>query len=147
MSFFTRNVIFDQQKKAPAASRQPRKICFPPENAVFDQKKGACGNGPAGGKGFLTPNVIFDQKKGACGNGPAGGKWFWSKMPFLIKKRRLRQAARRRKMVFFPEKRYFGRKKSACGKPPVGGKKFRQNFQKTFCFSNFCPGPGGSIWL
>ena len=22
--------------------------------------------------------VIFDPKKGACGNRPAGGKWFWS---------------------------------------------------------------------
>ena len=52
---------------------------------------------------FFIRNVIFDQKKGACGKPPAGGKWFWchfsSEMSFLTKKRRLRQAASQREMV------------------------------------------------
>ena len=85
-------------------------------------KKGACGNGPAGGKRFLTKNVIFDQKKapaatgqqeengfspkmpsftkkGARGNATAGGKWFLTKNTVLIEK-------------------------SACGNGPAGGKWF-----------------------
>ena len=65
MSFLTK-------KKAPAASRQPRKIVFFPEN------------------------VIFDSKKGACGKPPAGGKWFWS---FLAQKKAPAASRQPRKMV------------------------------------------------
>ena len=39
-------------------------------------------------------------------------------MPFLAKKRRLRQTASRRKMVL-SKKHHFGPKKGACGKPPA----------------------------
>ena len=28
---------------------------------------------------FFTKTTIFESKKGACGNRPAGGKWFWAK--------------------------------------------------------------------
>ena len=93
-------------------------------NDIFDQKKGACGKPPAGGKCFWAPptkkwanffffarNAIFDEKKGACGKPPVGGKWFW---------------------LFWP-------KKSACGKPPAGGKKVLKKTSKTICWSLFWP--------
>ena len=57
-----KNFIFDQ-KKAPAASRQPRKMVFFPENVVLGQKKGACGKPPAEEKKFWKkrPKHFFDR--------------------------------------------------------------------------------------
>merc|ERR1711933_520718 len=93
MTFFSKNAIFDE-KKAPAASRQPKKMVLFPEKRYFWEKKGACGKPPGGGKKFWS---FFCKKKGACGKRPAGGEKNWSK---------------------------FWSKKGACGKPPGGGKWF-----------------------
>ena len=96
-------------------------------NVIFGQKKSACGKPPAEENCVFPRERHFWAKKCACGKPPVGGKWFWS---FLLKKkRRLRQAASWRKIVFFPEKRYFGQKKGACGKPPVGGNFFGQKLR------------------
>ena len=89
--FFAQNSIFGPKRKAPAASRQPRKMLF------LDYKMQ-----------FLGQNVIFGKhlKKNACGTRPAGGKLFFTKNPgteqpqdrhFWLKKKRLRQASNRGK--------------------------------------------------
>ena len=50
---------------------------------------------------------------------PATPKWL-----FLTIKKRLPQAASRRKWCFSPRNAILGKKKSACSKPPAGGKWF-----------------------
>ena len=58
-------------------------MVFDQKNAIFDKKKAPAAIGQPEENGF-DQNVIFDQKKGACGNAPVGGKWFQS---FFIQKK------------------------------------------------------------
>ena len=67
MSFLTK------KKKAPAASRQPEENGF----GHFFAKKGAYGNGPAGGKLFVT------KKKAPAALGQSEENGFNQKYPIL----------------------------------------------------------------
>ena len=65
--------IFFGSKKAPVASRQPRKIVLFPENAIFGQKKAPAASRQPEENGF---GHFLPKKKSACGKPPVGGKNF-----------------------------------------------------------------------
>ena len=91
----------------------------------------------------LSKNIIL-AKKGACGNGPAGGKWFWSKMSFLTKKKAPAASRQAEENGLFPQETLFwGEKKAPAAIGQSEGKNVGQNFQKKYVFFKFCPGPGG----
>ena len=79
LHFLTKNDIFDN-KKAPAASRQPREIVFFLEKRYFGKKqKTACGKPPARGKRFWsspTREPLVLSNKGAIGSPQQGSHWF-----------------------------------------------------------------------